>query len=364
MKPKFIYLSWLLSTMATIGSLYFSNILNLPPCTLCWWQRICLFPLVILFAVGFVKKDSNSFHYTFPLILVGLVISFYHNLIYYGVIKSFTVCNAGLSCTSKQLELLGFITIPLLSFSAFSILAALTIYSIFNARKFYEKNEKATIKKQFNRELKILLGSVFAIISIAAGIYYFSQTDNIENISATAGPEYLVREFNHKTGPDDAKIKLVEFYDPECEACAALAPHVKEIVSRYKNDIQLTVRFALYHGNSELAAKASDAAGIQGKFWEFQELLFLNQHEWSHKKDPATEYLIKYAKDLNLDISKFLADMNDIKRMETISLDLEDGKKLDVQGTPTIFMNGKKIESLNPNSLKEMIENELAKSKY
>lgn len=224
-----------------------------------------------------------------------------------------------------------------------------------------KKHEKNAVKKLFNKELKILLGSALAVISVVAGIYYFSQTDKSENIVAAVTPDNLVREFNHKTGPNNAKIKLVEFYDPECEACSALAPYVKEIVSRYKNDIQLTVRYALYHGNSELAAKASDASGIQGKFWEFQELLFLNQHEWSHKQTPSTEYFIKYAKDLDLDISKFQADMNDLKRMETIAIDLEDGKKLGVNGTPTIFINGKKLEKLDPNSFKDMIEIEMKK---
>ncbi|MBC7537557.1 MAG: disulfide bond formation protein B [Bacteriovorax sp.] len=139
MKSKFIYLSWLLSTIATIGSLYFSNVLELPPCSLCWWQRICMFPLVILFAIGFIKKDNNCIYYTTPLVTGGLFISIYHNLLYYGVIESFTACTSGLSCTSKQIEWFGLITIPLLALLTFTLLTIITIYSTLNYRNSHEE---------------------------------------------------------------------------------------------------------------------------------------------------------------------------------------------------------------------------------
>jgi disulfide bond formation protein DsbB len=136
MNASIRYLAWLLVTIATLGSLFFSQVLQLPPCNLCWWQRICMFPLTIIFAIGFVKKDSQSFLYALPLVLLGLLISFYHNLLYYGWLeKSFTACTSGLSCTSKQIEWLGFITIPLLSFIAFALLASLTIFTVFKNKE-------------------------------------------------------------------------------------------------------------------------------------------------------------------------------------------------------------------------------------
>lgn len=227
-----------------------------------------------------------------------------------------------------------------------------------------KKNKKIEIKNQLNKEIKVILGSIFAIVLVAVTFYFIGQRSTPEvNSMATKTSESLTREFNHKKGPDNAKVKIVEFYDPECEACAAFFPYAKEIISRYEKDIQLTVRYATYHGNSMLAAKASDAAAIQGKFWDFQELLFLNQNEWSHKKEPATSFFIKYAQDLSLDISKFKTDMEDLRRIETINMDIEDGKKLGVNGTPTFFINGKMLHNLNPNAFKEMVENELNKTK-
>lgn len=94
-----------------------------------------MFPLVILFAVGFLKNDENCSYYTYPLVWTGFSISLYHNLLYYGVIeKAIVACTSGVSCTSKQIEWFGFITIPSLALFAFSLLTLLSIYSIFKLK--------------------------------------------------------------------------------------------------------------------------------------------------------------------------------------------------------------------------------------
>ncbi len=135
MKSKMIYLSWLLSVIATLGSLYFSNIMMLPPCSLCWWQRICMYPLSLIFVIAFLRKDANCLYYSTPFVVIGFLISSYHNLLYYGFIeKSFIPCTAGVSCTSIQLEWLGFITIPLMALTSFSILLIISIYSLINKK--------------------------------------------------------------------------------------------------------------------------------------------------------------------------------------------------------------------------------------
>ncbi len=115
------YLSWAVSLVATLGSLYFSQVLSLPPCILCWYQRIFMYPLTIILAVGILRRDKKVYQYALPLSILGLIVSFYHNLLYYGVIpESVRPCTLGISCTTKQIEWFGFITIPLLSLLAFS----------------------------------------------------------------------------------------------------------------------------------------------------------------------------------------------------------------------------------------------------
>lgn len=136
-KKYLLYLSWVQALVATLGSLFFSEIWHLPPCTLCWYQRIFMYPLAILIAVGIVKKDKNLSDYALSLSIPGLVIAIYHNLLYYKILpESIAPCTAGVSCTTKFFAWFGFVTIPLLSLLAFAIITILMlIYRRKNLKK-------------------------------------------------------------------------------------------------------------------------------------------------------------------------------------------------------------------------------------
>ena len=124
------YMAWIIALVASVGSLFFSEIMELPPCVLCWYQRIAMYPLVFIIGTGIVLRDARLKIYALPLCLTGLAISIYHNLLYYGIIpESITPCTEGISCTSRQIEWLGFITIPLMALAAFAGIAiCLIIY--------------------------------------------------------------------------------------------------------------------------------------------------------------------------------------------------------------------------------------------
>ncbi len=122
-----LQLSFLTASLGTLGSLYFSEVLKYPPCVLCWYQRICLYPLVIIFGTALWFNDSKYKRYAVPFIVLGALIAVYHNLLYYGFIaEALSPCTGGVPCSSKQLELYGFITIPLLSLMGFVALGFLT----------------------------------------------------------------------------------------------------------------------------------------------------------------------------------------------------------------------------------------------
>ncbi len=126
-----LYAAWTVALAATLGSLFFSEVMKLPPCVLCWYQRIFLYPLVFVIPVALVLKDTKIHFYMLALLVPGLLVAVYHNLLYYGVIaESLSPCREGISCTSKQIEWLGFITIPLLSLSAFIFLNVLCLIQI------------------------------------------------------------------------------------------------------------------------------------------------------------------------------------------------------------------------------------------
>ncbi len=114
------YAAWTIALAAMVGSLFFSEVMELPPCVLCWYQRIAMYPLVVIIAVGIVTRDPLWKWYAMPLTLIGFGLAVYHNLLYYHIIpESITPCMEGVSCTSVQLEWLGFITIPFLSLASF-----------------------------------------------------------------------------------------------------------------------------------------------------------------------------------------------------------------------------------------------------
>lgn len=123
-----LFLCWLLVSVSTTISLFFSSVLEYQPCVLCWYQRICLFPLVLILGAGLFPFDKGVVRYALPLTIVGGLIAFYHSLLYAGVIpENIQPCSQGVSCTEKYIELFGFISIPMLSFFAFSAIATLLL---------------------------------------------------------------------------------------------------------------------------------------------------------------------------------------------------------------------------------------------
>jgi disulfide bond formation protein DsbB len=129
-----IFFAWLVATIATLGSLFFSEVMEYPPCILCWYQRILMYPLVIIFLVGLFPLDKNIFKYSVPFVMLGWLTALYHNLLQYEIIsKSMTPCTQGIPCSTKYVNFFGFISIPMLSFIAFSII--LTLLFLFLKRK-------------------------------------------------------------------------------------------------------------------------------------------------------------------------------------------------------------------------------------
>ncbi len=130
-KKNILYVAWFQALSATLGSLFFSEILKFPPCLLCWYQRILMYPLVWIIAAGILRKDKHLAVYVLPLSVLGMIIAFYHNLLYYNIIPESQIpCTLGISCTTKFIEIMGFITIPFLSYLSFLLITVcMIIYS-------------------------------------------------------------------------------------------------------------------------------------------------------------------------------------------------------------------------------------------
>ena len=125
-----LFLGWLLASVSTTISLFFSTVLEYEPCVLCWYQRMCLFPMVLILGAGlFPTFDRSVIKYALPLSIAGGLTALYHSLLYAGIIpENIQPCSKGVSCTEKYFELFGFVSIPMLSFLAFSALVALLLF--------------------------------------------------------------------------------------------------------------------------------------------------------------------------------------------------------------------------------------------
>lgn len=118
-----LFFSWFVSLVATVGSLFFSEVMKFTPCTLCWYQRIFMYPLVTVLLVGMFPLDRNVFRYAMPLAVLGWFSAFYHNLLHFGIIpESAAPCVMGVPCSTVYIKLFGFLTIPMMSFIAFTII--------------------------------------------------------------------------------------------------------------------------------------------------------------------------------------------------------------------------------------------------
>ncbi len=125
-----VYIGFTVALIATLGSLYFSEIAKFPPCVLCWYQRICMYPLVAILGFSIYKRSREMILPAFILAPIGFLIGIYHNLLYYKILpESAAPCINGVSCTTKFIQWGGFVTIPLLSLLGFAfILIVLIIY--------------------------------------------------------------------------------------------------------------------------------------------------------------------------------------------------------------------------------------------
>ncbi len=125
-----IFSSWLVATLSSLGSLFFSEIMELVPCVLCWYQRIFMFPLVIILLVGLYPLDKRVVNYALPIAVIGLLFTLYHCLLFFGLIpENLQPCSQGVSCADDSMELFGFLPIPLLSLASFSLIIILLLKS-------------------------------------------------------------------------------------------------------------------------------------------------------------------------------------------------------------------------------------------
>lgn len=169
-----------------------------------------------------------------------------------------------------------------------------------------------------------------------------TQTDNTSKLyqSASVGAQPA-----NMLGSPTAEVTVEEFADYQCPTCASVHPRMKELTGFYGNRIKFIYRsypLTQIHKNAFPAAVAAEAAGMQGKFWAMQDQLFNNQQEWSNSAEPQ-KLFEGYAEKIGLDIPKFQSDVVGMAAKQRVEADLARARSAGIDGTPTIFINGKKL---------------------
>lgn len=174
----------------------------------------------------------------------------------------------------------------------------------------------------------------------------------------------LIGDGRHFKGNKDATVTIVEFSDLQCPACKTAQADLDKVYNTYKDKIKFVYRdfpLTTIHKYSERAAEASEFASENGKFWEFHDLMFSKQEEWSVSSDQNKfdELLTGYAKSLGLDDKKMFEALNNKVYAARVQSDVDDGFKAKIDSTPTFFVNGEKTNGYGFEEFKRLIDKNL-----
>jgi protein-disulfide isomerase len=196
---------------------------------------------------------------------------------------------------------------------------------------------------------------VIGCMVLFAGLYVYSKKDavdvsKVDTTKVQKASEESGAIGDHTYGNPNAKVVIVEYGDFQCPGCGNLHPAVKTASEKYKDDALFIFRnFPLtqIHPNAKAAAAAAEAAGLSGKYWEMHNLLYERQSDWSSAStDTRTSIFAQYAKELGINqetFTKTLTEKNDAINKK-INFDRALGVQAKVEATPTLFVNGRKVE--------------------
>ncbi|MBL0686539.1 MAG: thioredoxin domain-containing protein [Sulfurospirillum sp.] len=195
------------------------------------------------------------------------------------------------------------------------------------------------------------LVALFIIVSI---LYKNYKTNELVSMSKNK-TELFERPYSWSTGNRDAKVHIVEFFDPSCGTCAPFYSFVKEIMEENEGKIRLTLRYVPFHQSSNQVVKMLEAARKQGKFKETLEMTFATQQYWATHNPADMQLLWQFLPKLGIDIDMLIEDMKDPSIDKLIAQDLADAKVLGVTKTPSYFVNGKPLQEFGYEQLEELI---------
>jgi protein-disulfide isomerase len=233
------------------------------------------------------------------------------------------------------------------------------------------------MSEQKKSSLPVAIIGLVLLAAVGGGAWLYSQGGKAPikdkppaNKSTTTAVNYNAvsgAEPSWSKGAANAPVVMEEFADLACPQCAKVTPILHEVRSSYGDKVKLIFRhFPLEipgHQNAYTAAKATEAAGMQGKFWEMENIIFKNQTLWQPAADPRPLFE-EYAKQIGLNVEQLKSDTVGMAAAMRVDADKKRGKALGVMSTPTVYLNGRALtlEDTAPENLKKLIDAELAKA--
>ena len=213
-----------------------------------------------------------------------------------------------------------------------------------------------------SRKWMVLATVAVVVLAFAAGVVVFTGRTNQEvTAAAQTHSDALVRPHSPIYGNPAAKVTIVEFFDPSCEACRAFYPIVKRIVNASFGQVRLVVRYAPLHHGSDTAVRIIEAARLQDKYWEALERALAVQPQWAAHDRPQPLVIWDVIGDIGLDMAKARADADGPAVDQVLRQDIADMRALRVNRTPGFFVNGTPLRDFGEAPLKALVEQELKK---
>ena len=211
---------------------------------------------------------------------------------------------------------------------------------------------------------KLVVISLFVLVITFLGLTYFykNSQNSKEALIVSSNKVSLVKEHSMSFGDNKKNIEVVEFLDPECESCALFHPIMRKVYKEYHQDVQLVVRYMTNHKNSKFAIRILEASRVQNKYEEVLSVIFEKQPIWAEHNNEKPELLWEFLAQIpELDINKLKEDSKNQKIDEIMDMDMADARELNVRGTPTIFVNEKRLSVLSQKDLFDLVEAEIYK---
>lgn len=199
----------------------------------------------------------------------------------------------------------------------------------------------------------------FVVLFLAATTFYNNQKNEELNSASMQKAEHVERDYSPRMGPADAKVTIVEFFDPACGTCSAFYPIVKQLMNDNPGKVNLVLRYLPLHQNSDVIVSIFEAARLQNLFWETLERAYKTRDAWIEHHIARPEKFWELLDGIGLDMEKLNKDMQSAEIARRIKQDMQDAQQLKVNKTPGFFVNAKPLVQFGYQQLQQLVQSEV-----